>query len=59
MAELTKKTARGKLFDLANQIKGLAGMIDADLIEPGKTPAALAALLSKTFENTGAADSEG
>ena len=56
MAELTKKTARGKLFDLANQIKGLAGMIDADLIEPGKTPEALAALMTKTFENTGPGD---
>ncbi len=57
MAELTVKTARGKLFDLINQLKGLAGMIDAGLVAPEKTPEALAALMSKTFENTGATES--
>jgi len=58
MAQLNKKTARGKLFDLANQLKGLAGMIDADLIAPEKTPEALAAMISKTFESVDAGTSD-
>lgn len=50
MENLTPKQVRGKLFDLISQFKGIAGMVESNLLTPETAVNAATVAVAKAFQ---------